>query len=92
MVLLREDGRHVRLNMLQLVPIHLVVYHHHKPMLDARYTQIRHYSRRELENERKEGKKKKTRIKKKKRKEKEAESMESERGEKGLKRERIWAS
>jgi hypothetical protein len=46
-VLLRKDGGHVKLYAQQLVPMHLVVYHHHKPTLDTQHTQIRHYSKRE---------------------------------------------
>ena len=95
LVLLRKDERYVSEYTQQLVPMHFVVYHHHKPMLDIQHTQIRHYSRRDRERERKRekcGKKKNERMEEKKRKEKEAGSMEGEREYGGLQQERIWAS
>ena len=56
-----EDERYVGEYMQQLVPMHLVVSHHHRLMLDIQHTQIRHYSRRaRVKKKRKKcGKKKK---------------------------------
>lgn len=68
--------------------MHLVVYYHHKPMLDTQHTQIRHYSRRVRETE---NKWKEKREEKKKKKRKPGRWKENERRG-GLKRERIWAS
>ena len=42
--------------MQQLVLMHLVVYHHHKPTLDTQHRQIRHYSKGERERVRERGK------------------------------------